>query len=95
MSAYVQLIINTLNEMGQLEDKPELMNANEKTKLLGGSGILDSLGVVFLISELEDQLVDMGHDEVVLADEKAMSQSTSPFRNVESLANYINKLIQE
>ncbi len=30
---------------------------------------------------------------LVLADEKAMSAKTSPFRNVESLSSYIKKFI--
>ena len=30
---------------------------------------------------------------ITLADEKAMSQKQSPFRNVKSLANYIGELL--
>ena len=33
--------------------------------------------------------------DIVLADEKAMSIRTSPFRNVESLTSYIESLLEE
>ncbi len=60
-----------------------------KTKLFGVNGNLDSFGVVNLLSELEDKLSEQCGLEIALADEKAMSATTSPFRNVQSLASYI------
>ena len=33
--------------------------------------------------------------EIILADEKAMSQERSPFLSVKSLADYIEKLLNE
>jgi hypothetical protein len=53
------------------------------------------MGIVFLVSELEDLISDEFDAHVTLADEKAMSQVTSPFRNVETLGAYIQKLVEE
>jgi acyl carrier protein len=95
MNKYIELITSTLTEIGEDEDNSLFMNTNEKTKLFGTNGILDSVGVVFLITELEEKISDDFGVDITLADEKAMSQSTSPFRNVETLAKYISMLVEE
>ena len=94
MTNYIKMIVSVLNEMGEDEDNQELIKANEKTKLFGTNGVLDSIGIVFLITELEEKISDDYDIDVILADEKAMSQATSPFRNVETLAKYISILIE-
>ena len=81
--------------MGEDEDNTALIKANVKTKLFGANGLLDSVGVVFLITDIEEKISDDFDIDVTLADEKAMSQVTSPFRNVETLAKYICQLIEE
>jgi acyl carrier protein len=81
--------------MGEDDDNEALINAHEKTKIFGTNGVLDSVGIVFLITELEEKISDDFDCDITLADEKAMSQVTSPFRNVETLAKYIEQLVTE
>ncbi|CAH8242021.1 MULTISPECIES: hypothetical protein [Vibrio] len=95
MDKYIDLVISALVEMGEDEDNQELVNANSKTKLFGTNGILDSVGIVFLMTELEEKISDDFGVDLTLADEKAMSQVTSPFRNVETLAKYLSVLLEE
>ncbi|MCR9298794.1 hypothetical protein NB466_07810 [Vibrio fluvialis] len=95
MQKYTDFILSVLVEMGEDDDNKELIEANSKTKLFGSQGVLDSVGIVFLITELEERISDDFDIDVTLADEKAMSQVTSPFRNVETLAKYIESLIQQ
>lgn len=94
MEKYIGLVISSLHEMGEDEDNTALIEANVKTKLFGANGVLDSVGVVFLITELEEKISDEFNIDVTLADEKAMSQVTSPFRNVETLSKYISQLVE-
>ncbi|CAI2308282.1 hypothetical protein [Vibrio parahaemolyticus] len=94
MEKYIDLILSTLHEMGEDEDNEALIEAHAKTKLFGTNGALDSVGIVFLITELEEKISDEFDIDVTLADEKAMSQVTSPFRNVETLAKYISQLVE-
>jgi acyl carrier protein len=54
----------------------------------GPTSLLDSLGLVALLLDIEEALQARGRD-VVLSDERAMSQTRSPFRTVESLVAYI------
>jgi acyl carrier protein len=95
MEKYINLVLSALHEMGEDDDNSALIEANVKTKLFGANGALDSVNIVFLITELEEKISDDFGVDITLADEKAMSQVTSPFRNVETLANYIGQLVEE
>jgi len=90
-----KIIIETLNEINKELENENLNNPTSETKLYGGSGALDSLALVSLITDLEERISDEFEKDIILADEKAMSQRTSPFRNVETLTNYIQKLLEE
>ena len=70
-----------------------LENLSEKTKLYGSSGILDSLALVSFITDLEEKVSDEFEQDIILADEKATSQKTSPFRDVNTLSKYITTLL--
>lgn len=63
--------------------------------LFGESGNLDSLGLVNLIVNLEDEVQTSLGVPILLADERAMSQKKSPFRTVASLTEYLSTLISE
>jgi acyl carrier protein len=67
--------------------------ANEFTHLFGGA--LDSVNVVSLIVELEEQIDELCGVSITIADDLAMSQQRSPFRSVGSLADYIQGLVAE
>jgi acyl carrier protein len=63
--------------------------------LFGKGGPLDSLGLVNLIVATEQQIEEDFGIPISLADERAMSQETSPFRTVDRLVNYIALLLKE
>ena len=89
-----KIIIETLVELKEELDNSSLENPDSKTKLYGVNGGLDSLALVSFITDLEEKISDEFDKEIVLADEKAMSAKTSPFRNVESLTLYIKSLLE-
>lgn len=89
------IIISTLKDVNEELDLKELESPTKETKLFGGDGVLDSLSLVLFITDLEEKISSEFEKEVVLADEKAMSQRTSPFRSVESLKGYIESLLKE
>lgn len=67
----------------------------EETVIVGEAAVLDSIGVVSLIVDIEQKL-EMDHGiAVTLASEKAMSQRSSPFRNAGVLADHVCATIQE
>ncbi|RXJ66832.1 hypothetical protein CRV08_12260 [Halarcobacter ebronensis] len=90
-----KIVLDTLIELNEELELKELENPTLKTRLYGGKSNLDSLALVSFIADLEERLDEEFDKQIVLADEKAMSQKTSPFRDVQSLVNYISKLLDE
>ncbi|MDY0321771.1 MAG: hypothetical protein RBR23_08575 [Arcobacteraceae bacterium] len=90
-----KILISCLEELNEELENENLNNITKETKIFGNKGALDSLALVSFITDVEDRISkELGHD-IVLADEKAMSQRTSPFRNIETLSVYIQKLLEE
>lgn len=96
MAKTVQTIITEcLQELNEELENPNLEKITPQTKIFGGNGALDSLALVSFITDIEEQISNEFNQEIVLADEKAMSAKTSPFRNVESLTTYIESLLEK
>ena len=89
-----KIIIDTLKDLNEELENEAFLNPNSKTKLYGGDGAMDSLALVSFIADLEDKISDEFEKDIILADEKAMSAKTSPFRNIESLTSYIKSLLE-
>src|SRR4051812_20326081 len=70
-------------------------NVGEDTVLVGKDAVLDSLGVVSLIVEVEQSL-DAKHGILVtLANDRAMSQRNSPFRTIGVLTDHVCAMAKE
>jgi hypothetical protein len=91
--AAIQLILIRLARLGQELGKPALAQADEQTRLFGEASPLDSIGLVTLMADLEDDIHQAAGVWVTIADEKAMSRLTSPFRRVGLLADHIVELV--
>jgi len=87
------LVLKRLVTLGSELAKPELQKADEQTRLFGDGSSLDSMGLVTLIADLEEDIYRECGARVTLADEKAMSRLTSPFRRVNLLAEYILEVV--
>jgi acyl carrier protein len=89
------VVLNRLALLGKELGKPALMQADDSTHLLGGQSPLDSIGLVTLIADLEGDIQREFGKTVILADEKAMSLTLSPFRKVSTLIDYIEAKLKE
>lgn len=67
---------------------------DRESVLLGAGAVVDSLGLVNLVVDLEGALGDRGH-HVTLATEDAMTRDISPFGSVARLAAYAHELISK
>jgi|CXWL01.1.fsa_nt_gi acyl carrier protein len=65
------------------------------TAVFGKRSPIDSIQLVSLIVDIEDSIHDVFGVEVALADQRAMSRTDSPFRDVQSLCDYIEILVSE
>ena len=93
MSSVSKIVLDVLHELGNEDGKDDLLNADDSTVLFGRN--FDSMGIVMLTVEIEEQIFDKFGAQIVLADERAMSQKTSPFRNVKTLVKYFELLVEE
>lgn len=71
-----------------IELSPELV-------IFGEGSEFDSLTLVRFIIGIQEQILDLTDKTVVLATPQAMSRSKSPFRNITTLAEYIEELLAE
>jgi acyl carrier protein len=84
-----QIVLESLKEVFAQNGAEPPGAVSDATVLVGADAVLDSLGVVQLIVEVE-QRVEQGHGiSVTLANDKAMSQKNSPFRTVGVLADHV------
>jgi acyl carrier protein len=90
----VALIVKTLQELNAQQEKKAPIELGSETPLFGRSGILDSVGLVTLVVAVEQAIEDELGVSVSLADEKAMSQRSSPYRSIGALAEYAGRLLQ-
>ncbi|WP_202943746.1 hypothetical protein [Heliomicrobium modesticaldum] len=92
----VALIMDVLADVVEDEALPEgfppKTDWNEQIKIFGRDGLLDSVGLVTLIVDVEQQVEEQTGRSIVLADERAMSQKQSPFQTIGTLADYVMTL---
>jgi len=67
---------------------------NDNSALIGSQAIVDSMGLVNIIVDIESELLNYDI-EVSLVSEKAMSRKISPFRSITALVALINEQLNE
>ncbi len=87
LKAIILQAIKNVNEQLKIE---ELNNISDETPLFE---LLDSLGTLDLILELEASLKDLTGSYIAVADEKSMDKSNTPFKNIVTLESYLKKRI--
>ena len=86
----IYVSLDDINEQYELN-----IQKDTNTRLFGKDSNIDSLGLVNLIVSIEDSINKSFDTSISIADEKAMSQKYSPFRSIDTLADYIVSLINE
>jgi hypothetical protein len=85
------IVLDALKRTNLARDESHQLDVSPTAVLYGPESTLDSLSLVTLLIDIEEALLDAGH-EVSLSDERAMSQQQSPFRDVPTLVAYIDNL---
>ena len=83
-SEVVDIICQIVREVPGAPEK-----VDENTRLFGSEGLLDSLKLVNVVLDTEQQINDNYNLAISLADDRSVSQTRSPFRSVGSLADYV------
>ena len=85
------IVLDAMARTNMARDESHQLDVSPTAVLYGPESTLDSLSLVTLLIDIEEALLDAGH-EVSLSDERAMSQQQSPFRDVQTLVAYIHNL---
>lgn len=91
----LNIISETIKDYNDSLEKDDQIATDSNNSIYGNSSPLDSLGLVGFIVGLEQNLEDKFDQSISLADERAMSQKSNPYKNINSLADYIIKLLQK
>ena len=91
----IQTIFDVIDELKQQVPVIQQLDKSVDTVLFGQSGQLDSLGLVNLIVATEQKIEEEFGVAMTLADEKALSRKSSPFRTIGTLADYISLLLEK
>lgn len=89
------LLLESLNDLRAEAGKEPVQGFDPELRLFGPEGELDSLGLVSLIVDIEARVQTQLGISVVLADERAMSNRSSPFRTMETLLELLTQRVAE
>ncbi len=89
-----EIVFDAITMTNNMREEERQIPSSETTELFGTNGHLDSMGLVAFLIDIEELLLDEDL-QITLSDERAMSQSKSPFRTVETLVSYIEMLVKE
>jgi hypothetical protein len=89
-----EVVLNAMRNANAARDAASQLVVSAEAPIFGPDSTLDSLGLVGLLLDIEEGLQEIGCD-VVLSDERAVSQKRSPFRSVPSLVSYVGILARE
>ena len=88
-------VYRAVDELNKQLPKGVHVEKSLETPLYGKQGKLESIDVVTLIMEIEDQIRDEFGTSVTIADDRAMSQQNSPFLTIQTLTDYVTELLKE
>ncbi|MCX6545033.1 MAG: hypothetical protein NTV05_11575 [Acidobacteria bacterium] len=86
------VVLEALRNANLSRPEDERLTVSDDAIVFGPGSPLDSLGLVALLIDIEEGLRAEG-SRVSLSDERAMSQSRSPFRSVPRLVEFIEGLV--
>jgi hypothetical protein len=89
-----EVVLTAIRNLNRARRKEDQLRESPAAPIFGPGSPLDSMGLVSLILDIEELLFEKGCP-ITLSDERAVSQSRSPFRDVPTIVSYINTLINE
>jgi acyl carrier protein len=88
-------IYDAIDQVNEDLDQSGQILKSVDAQIFGNESALDSMGLVNLITLIEQRIEDETGKFISIADEKAMSMESSPFKTVASLKEYITNVLNE
>jgi hypothetical protein len=90
----IAVMVQRLQEVLVEESVETMIQADPASPLLGPDAVISSLALVSYILDIEALVAEHFDDaEVTLVSESALSRRNSPFRTIETLADYVFELL--
>ena len=93
-AAVQDVVLDAMRTVNLARDPAAQLVVSADAPIFGPASPLDSLGLVALLLDVEEGLQAIGYN-VMLSDDRAVSQKRSPFRSVRSLVDYIVAVVRE
>jgi hypothetical protein len=90
-----QMLFSVIDELNQLRPPHEHLAKDLETPLAGDFGRLDSAGLINLIAVTEQKAAKELGRPLLLTDDRTLSQINQVFRNLGTLADYIQLRLNE
>ena len=90
----LEVIFDAVDNLNRQRAKDQKLPKSTETVLMGENGNLDSLGLVNLIVAVEEKIEEQFTTSVVLSDQSLILSTTSPFRTIGALADYITNQLK-
>ncbi len=87
----IDAVYSAVDDLNEILSADERIEKSPDVALIGTDARLDSLGLVNLIVLVEEKVQETFGVGITLVDERAMSQSKSPFRTLGSLTDFVEE----
>jgi acyl carrier protein len=91
----VDAINSAVDDLNEILDHDGRLRKSPDEVLIGKDARLDSLGLVNLIVLVEEKIQQRFNVSITLVDERALSQSKSPFQTLGTLADFVEQQLNE
>ena len=88
----IEFMTELLQEVIEEQSENQDLKASSLVPLVGAEAVITSMGLVSLIADVESAVTDKYDVEINLVNEQALSRKQSPFRTIDTLADYILEL---
>lgn len=92
--AILSIVLRVVEQANLARVTTQRLEVSPTAPLFGPASPLDSLGLVALLIDIEEAF-DRAGFPLTLSDERALSQTRSPFRDVPALVSYLSTLTRE
>jgi acyl carrier protein len=88
-------IYNAVDEVNEQLPEGQSLEKSPNTVLLGESGKLESIDLVNILVATEENIEEAFGVPISITDERAVSETNSPFTTIGSLCEFISNLLKE
>lgn len=82
------ILIEIIKEYNEGVEREDQLSLTKSTVLFGDASPVDSMSLVNIVLNYEDQLMDEFNSEISLSDDIALEQEISPYNTLGTLHNY-------